>query len=313
MSHEIRTPITAVLGYADLLMEPQLSEEDRWNYLRTVRRNGEVLLATPDQAASHRQLFEAAMESYSGQRPAPVLMPKVLVKPGLYALGLLGRMTGEAPFEQPWMADYVDRAMPVDASQTRQRLGWEPNPRFAVLRRMPFLVENLKTQAQEWNRRNLAAMKQAQVPTHLHIFQLIEAHEAQLVEESVELCLSPDSSERFANYQLLSKEELTVSAQQTFAHLKNAVRTREKALFKTHCHALATRRFAGGFGVTEVVDIIEVKRDACLRVLLKDPRARGMEGPLFEAVNGTFRLGIDQLYDTFEALSGGFVPIEPPG
>ncbi|MDP1829056.1 MAG: NAD(P)-dependent oxidoreductase [Archangium sp.] len=275
--------------------------------------NGEVLLASPDQAASHRQLFEAAMDSYSGTRPEPFLMPKVLIRPGLFGLGLLGKLLGEAPFEQPWMADYVDRAMPVDASQTRQRLGWEPNPRFGVLRRMPFLVENLKTQSQEWNRRNLAAMKHVQVPNHLHIFHLLEAHEGELVRESVDLCLSPEAKERFPNYRLLSREELTVSAQQTFAHVKNAVRTREKALFKTHCEALAMRRFVGGFAVKEVVDINETKRDACLRVLLKDPRARGLEGPLIEAITGTFRMGIDQLYDSFEALTGGFVPVEPPG
>ena len=80
-----------------------------------------------------------------------------------------------------------------------------------------------------------------------------------------------------------------------------------------HCEGLAERRFAQGFGVAEVVDINEVKRDACLRVLLKDPRARGLEGPLIEAITGTFRMGIDQLYDSFDELSGRFVPLLPPG
>jgi nucleoside-diphosphate-sugar epimerase len=275
--------------------------------------NGEVLIAGPDQAASHRQLFESAMDAYSGHRPDPLLMPKLLIRPGLHALGLLGRVLGDPPFEQPWMADYVDLAMPVDASQSRQRLGWEPNPRFAVLRRMPFLVENLKTQPQEWNRRNLAAMKSVQVANHLRIFQLIEAHEDELVRAAVELCMSPETRERFPHYSQLKAEDLTASAQQTFAHLKNSIRTREKALFKTHCEALAERRFAHGFNVEEVVDINEVKRDACLRVLLRDPRARGLEGPLIEAINGTFRLGIDQLHDSFDELSGRFVPLEPPG
>lgn len=275
--------------------------------------NREVLICSPDHAASHRQLFEAAMEAYSGHRPDPFLMPRFLIRPGLWGLNLLGSLLGDKPFEQPWMADYVDQAMPVDASQSRQRLGWEPNERFAVLRRMPFLVENLKTQPEEWERRNLAAMRHVKLPVHLHLFQLIEAHEAELVQHSVETCMAPETRERFPNYQQLSVEELTVSAQQTYAHLKNAVRTREKALFKTHCEGLARRRFARGFTVKEVVDINEIKRDACLRVLLRDPSAKGLETALIDAINGTFRLGIDQLYDTFDELTGRFVPVEPPG
>lgn len=275
--------------------------------------NGEVLICSPDQAASHRQLFEAAVEAYEGEPRDAFFMPKLLIRPGLWGLGLLGKVLGEGTFEQPWMADYVDRAMPVDASQTRARLGWEPNPRFAVLRRMPFLVENMKTQAHEWNRRNVAAMHAVRLPTNLHIFQLLEAHEDELVRESVNLCLAPENKERFPNYRLLSREELTLSAQQTFQHLKSAVRTREKGIFKTHCEALAERRFLSGFEVKEVVDINEAKRDACLRVLLKDHRARGLEGPIFEAINGTFRMGIDQLHDSFESFSGAFVPVEPPG
>lgn len=44
-----------------------------------------------------------------------------------------------------------------------------------------------------------------------------------------------------------------------------------------------------------------------------EARARGLDGPLIEAITGTFRMGIDQLYDSLEALTGGFVPLEPPG
>ncbi|HYO10215.1 MAG TPA: CHASE3 domain-containing protein [Tepidisphaeraceae bacterium] len=44
MSHELRTPMTAIIGYADVLLEPGQSESDRLESLQTIRRNARHLL-----------------------------------------------------------------------------------------------------------------------------------------------------------------------------------------------------------------------------------------------------------------------------
>ncbi len=44
MSHEIRTPMTAILGYTELLEDPENTPEANAGYLRTVRQNGGHLL-----------------------------------------------------------------------------------------------------------------------------------------------------------------------------------------------------------------------------------------------------------------------------
>ena len=45
VSHEIRTPMTAILGFADLLMSANLSHEEQREFLETIQRNGQSLLA----------------------------------------------------------------------------------------------------------------------------------------------------------------------------------------------------------------------------------------------------------------------------
>ncbi|MFY9342618.1 MAG: CHASE domain-containing protein [Planctomycetota bacterium] len=45
MSHEIRTPITAILGYADLLLDPGQPASERLVGAQTIKRNGQHLLS----------------------------------------------------------------------------------------------------------------------------------------------------------------------------------------------------------------------------------------------------------------------------
>jgi len=48
MSHEIRTPLNGMLGFSDLLGEPEVTEEQQQNYIRIIRNSGKQLLRIID-------------------------------------------------------------------------------------------------------------------------------------------------------------------------------------------------------------------------------------------------------------------------
>ena len=72
----------------------------------------------------------------------------------------------------------------------------------------------------------------------------------------------------------------------------------------------ALRRHALGFRRDEICGALAGVMETCLEALRKDPECRGLEDEVHDLVEMTFRLGIDEIQDVFEELSGTFVPPE---
>lgn len=260
----------------------------------------EVLIASPDGCTSHQELFEAATLAYRGTRARPIHMPRPLCGPGMYARDLMGRLLGNRPFERPWMAEYIDTEMRIDASRSRARLDWSPRPRLAIVRRMPFLIENLRTDPAEWNRRNREAMKAVHLPDHLRVHWLLKRHEDTIIREFNALLTGPQGRERFASYQHLSAEDHEWHHRLLMRQVLNAVRTRDRGVFMGYCRDLAMRRMAEGYQGTELCGALEGFNLTCFRVLRRDPEAKDLRQAILDHLTSTLRAGCDQAQEVFE-------------
>jgi hypothetical protein len=229
-------------------------------------------------------------------------MPRFFCGPGMVLRDLLGRLIGERPFERPWMAKHIDKELRVDAGRTRSRLGWTPRERLEVLRRLPFLIENFKSDPVEWHRRNEAAMKAVRVTDNLRIHRLLEKHEQEINAEFFERFLGPEGRRTFSTYHRLHSDEIGWYLRVALRQLMNAIRTRDKAVFLSYCRDLADRRFHEGFPSQEVRAAINLLRDICLRVLREDPEAEDLLDRLHGHVDMTVEFGCDQIEERFDQL-----------
>lgn len=62
VSHEIRTPLGAILGFAELMTDPQQARQDRENCVETIRRNGQQLLRIIDEVLDLSKIEAGRLE-----------------------------------------------------------------------------------------------------------------------------------------------------------------------------------------------------------------------------------------------------------
>lgn len=264
--------------------------------------SGGVLNASPDGAVTHLELFQAATAYQFGTAHRPVLMPKILCGPGMAVRMLAGKLSGEVPFERPWMARYIDTSLTVDARRTRSTLGWTPRERLEILKRIPFLLENRRADPEQWSRRNRAAMKQVELRPNLKIYRLLEKHEAGILETFTQATMAADAPPSLARYRRLPVEQQHWHHRLALRQLMNAVRLRDRSGFMAYCRDLAEYRAQQGFTADEVEQALEELNRICILTLGFDDDSLAVRPYLDQEITTTLRFGADRVQETFESL-----------
>ena len=123
----------------------------------------EIFLATPNQSISHRQLFHEVKKLCGRDNAKPVHCSIWLAWLSLSLKNAIGRITGDRPFEQPWMLRYVDRRMQTDASRTKALIRWKTRPCHDLTNRLFQLSRNMHKHPDILEQKNGTLLKK----THL--------------------------------------------------------------------------------------------------------------------------------------------------
>lgn len=264
----------------------------------------EVLIAGPSETISHLELFNLANIDHFGRRRRPLFIPKPLARIGVWGRDLLGRLLGSRPFERPWMIRYLDTDLAVDASHTYERLQWKPRKRFALQRRIAFMVEHRKTDPARWSHLNRMAMKEFRIGENLLINHLLGKHLDEICVAFLDYVHSTKSESVLPSYQDVSREDLTWRFTVILRQLQSSIRAHDQGLFMAYCDDLARKRLEEGIGAQEVAACLLALNAICVDVLLSDDEAQGLEEAISDYLSITMRSGCDQVFETYEQAGG---------
>jgi nucleoside-diphosphate-sugar epimerase len=257
---------------------------------------GEILVASTNEPVPMAELFRLSTGFFRGVQEAPLYMPKPLCGAGLAARDVVGSLVGKPPFERPWMARYIDRQMTVDAGKTRERLGWTPRKRLSLVRRLPFIVENMHAHPAEWRRRNDAVLVRLRTTEHLRLHDLMRAL-APEIDVALQSALESDDA---SGRDLISADERRWLSRILLQQLMSAVRTRDISIYGSSCRMLAEELFGRGVSRDGVIGLLAVIERAVLAVARASDEGRQLAGELERQLDLLTMFGRDQVEEVFE-------------
>jgi nucleoside-diphosphate-sugar epimerase len=264
----------------------------------------EVLVASTSGSTPLHRLYRLATQSFFGKARNPTFLPKAVVSPGLIAMDFAGHAIRRPPFERAWMRHYIDKRLEVDNRHTRERLGWTPNPRFQIERRLPFLIERLKSEPFEWLARNTALLTREPLRPDLRIYHALLDGEDQVVRAVAER-LAPFSGPPWSGLPRMDPSEREWYVRLLYRLLLNSVQNSNRMLLLNYLAMTAQRRFELGFTGEELGLLLDHLREEIRAWIERRRELAGFERELHEIVAVPLELGKDELLDQHERFLAG--------
>jgi len=261
-----------------------------------------VYMAGSQGSISHMDLFRTATRYYYGHDVKPIKVPKVLTYFGLIIMSLMGWLTGNEPLEKPWMVEYIDKKLTIDASVTFNALNWKPTPRYHILRRLLFITEKMITHPKNWEFRNELLLQRVAYRASTEVYNILMELRESLVDRLVEEVMKPEHDQRFPNYQKMNRDLLKWYITLNFQLVSASVRNRNRAMIPNYAQVIAYRRFVEGFDAREVKDLMLLTARTMETSLLERSEFRSLKQRVDDYIILTSQLAIDEFEDTYEIL-----------
>jgi len=263
-----------------------------------------VLIASPNGTVSHNQLYDSATRYFYGYKKYKIHVPKPIAKIAVFFRYNLLSIFNNKPFEQPWMMNYIDTNLKVDASYTNKILNWRTLSRYDILRRLMFIVEKIKNDEREYYVRNEIALHKKAVRANILVYNILRNKRDEIVSKMVSYVCQENYRCRFRHYQMMEKNVLERYTVLLFQLIAITMKTMNRQLLKNYLQLITATRYASGFDFEEISEFIDTMVKMIISYMLREKSINKKDKQeICSYINFIEQITIDELKDYYEQLS----------
>ncbi len=273
----------------------------------------EILIASTSGSTSHHILHYLATRHHSGQPRTPFFLPAPICGAGIVAMNAWGRVTGKLPFERPWMRKFIDTQLVVDNTRTIERVGWSASPSHRIERRMPYMIERLKSDPATWRIRNEAAMRREPLRPDMRIYQALAALEDHVI-STVGDAVRARAGSDLTSFQAMDPEELGWFVRLLYRLLLSSVQSSDRMLLQNYLEVTGISRFRAGFTAHELTLFLDILNDTILAALEPAGEMRDLTQAVYDRISVPIDFGKDEIETQYARyLAGGGTALAEKG
>ena len=264
----------------------------------------ETLIASTSGCSSHHLLQYLATRHYFGAPRKAVYLPALVCGAGIVMMNGWGRVVGELPFERPWMRHYIDTELVVDNARTISRLGWSASPRNRIERRVPYMIERLKSDPATWRVRNEAAMRRQPLRPDLRIYKALAPLEDHVI-SAVNGAIRSSSGDDLKSFRAMDPEELGWFVRLLYRLLLSSVQSSDRMLIQSYLEVTGISRFRAGFTAHEFVSFLDRLKDTILAALATTDELMDLGQELHDRITMPIEFGKDEIEEQYGRFLAG--------
>lgn len=253
---------------------------------------------------SHNEIFAISTRYSFGESSKAWHLPEFLVLPALLInkfLDLFRSQSGKS-FEQFWMINYIDKKLGVDSDYTQKMLEWEPTPRFLLPRRLPFILEKMKSHPSEWLIKNeVSLIRMTRRPNYL-IYEKMLEREDKILNQITEKILKDTKDPNFQQYQQYLLTDFLKYISTLFHLMLASVRSGDRGLFLDYIEKISMRRFSQGILPNTIGKTLKILGDTINENLADFKELKKYKQELYDNIVLTLQVAQDEVEDLYESL-----------